>query len=45
MHKLFLILATCFALTSISGCFDNEHSHDTGSHIDDNSQPKHKSID
>ena len=41
MHKLFLILAISIVLTSVSGCFDNGHSHDNGPHSHDGS-PQHK---
>ena len=41
MHKLLFISAVFFILISLSGCQDNGHSHDNGSHSHDDS-PQHK---
>jgi hypothetical protein len=41
MRKLLFISATFFILTLLSGCQDNGHSHDGGSHSHDGT-PQHK---
>ena len=45
MRNLFLLLAMTIVLTALSGCFDNDHSHDDGGHSHDKTPQKHHSID
>ena len=45
MRHLYLILVTVILFTTVSGCFDDGHSHGDGGHSHDNTPQKHDSID